>query len=188
MRKCKNRIREKYVYEIISQFQEDQNLNIYPLDPKEIIKKNDWYLIPYTDFHEELTAISEDGFTYYCDGKYFIYYNTMKPANRIRFTLFHEIGHIILNHHTEFKKEILQSSESISFMESEANIVARNLMAPAHIICNLYPDSKVLFSEIFQMSNEAMENRLKWLNTDYKNISYKNKKFLYFEIEIEQNV
>lgn len=183
MRKCKNQIREKYVYEIISQFQEDQNLDTYPLDPKEIIKKNNWYLIPYTDFHEDLMALSKDGFTYYYDGKYFIYYNTMKPANRIRFTLFHEIGHIILNHHTEFKKEILQSSENTTFMESEANIVARNLMAPAHIIRNLYTEMNNLIPEIFKMSDEASINRIRWINKDYKEIKYKNSNFLLPEIE-----
>lgn len=183
MRKCKRKVREKYVYEIISQFQEDQGLNTFPLDPKEIIEKNGWKLIPYTDFHDELMAISHDGFTYYYDGTFYIYYNQSKPPKRIRFTLFHEIGHIILNHHIEFKKEILQSSEDTGFMESEANIVARNLMAPAYVICNLYPDSKILFSKIFLMSDEAVENRLKWLNTDYRKIIYKNNNFLYLEIE-----
>lgn len=183
MRKCKRKIREKYVYEIISQFQEDQGLSVFPLDPKKIIEKNGWKLIPYTNSHDELMAISHDGFTYYYDGVFYIYYNESKPPKRIRFTLFHEIGHIILNHHIEFKKEILQSSEDTSFLESEANIVARNLMAPAHLICNLYHDSYVLFSKFFQMSDEALTNRMKWLNRDFLKIKYKDKNFLFSEIK-----
>lgn len=171
------------MYEIIAQFQEDQNLEIYPADPKQIIEKNGWYLIPYTDFHSDLMEISEDGFTYYYEGRYFIYYNTMKPSNRIRFTLFHEIGHIILNHHTEFKKEILQNSGDTGFMESEANIAARNLMAPAHIIRNLYTGIYPFLSDIFKMSDEAVTNRMKWVNKDYKEVKYKNSSFLFPEIE-----
>lgn len=183
MRKSKGKIREKYVYDIISQFQEDQHLVNYPLDPIEIAQKNDWVIISYTDFHTEMIEISEDGFSYYYDGKFYIYYNNMKPKNRIRFTLFHEIGHIILNHHIEFKKEILNISGNNTFMESEANIVARNLMAPAHIIRNLYPEANTLLHEIFKMSDEAAINRLKWVNKDYKEITYKNSNFLYSEIK-----
>lgn len=189
MRKIKSGIREKYVYEIISQFQEDQKLDTYPLDPIEIIQKNNWTLIPYTDFHDDLMDISEDGFTYYLNGKFFIYYNRMKPANRIRFTLFHEIGHIILNHHIEFEKEKLQNCENENnlrknnFMESEANIVARNLMAPAFILRNIYPGNNYLISWIFGMSDEAAINRIRWINKDYREIFYKNSNFLLPEIE-----
>lgn len=183
MRKCKRQVREKYVYEIISQFQEDQRLDTFPLDPQEIIEKNNWKLIPYTDFHDELMAISHDGFTYYYDGVFYIYYNKSKPYKRVRFTLFHEIGHIILNHHIEFKKEILQSSENTGFMESEANIVARNLMAPAYIIHNLYLGMNNFIPEIFQMSDKASINRIRWINKDYREIRYKNPDFLLPEIQ-----
>lgn len=183
MRKCKRKIRERYVYEIISQFQEDQHLTNYPLDPFEIAEKNDWVIIPYTDFHLDLMDISEDGFTYYYSGKFYIYYNNMKPINRIRFTLFHEIGHIILNHHTEFKKETLHISKDDNFIESEANIVARNLMAPAHIIRNLYSGNNSLIPSMFGMSDEAAINRIRWINKDYREIFYRNSDFLLPEIE-----
>lgn len=128
-------------------------------------------------------AISHDGFTYYYDGVFYIYYNKSRSYIRVRFTLFHEIEHIILNHHIEFKKEILQISENTDFMESEANIMARNLIVPAYIIHNLYLGMNNFIPEIFQMNDEASMNRIHWSNKDYRGIQYKNPDFLLPEIQ-----
>lgn len=67
------------------------------------------------------TAISRDGFTLHIKNKYVICYNDtdMISEARRRFTLAHELGHYVMQHHLGSEAE-----------EREADCYARNLLAP----------------------------------------------------------
>lgn len=69
-------------------------------------------------------ASSEHGFTFYNKSKnrYIICYNELKDETTIRFTIAHELGHIILKHDKD--------SEST---DKEANCFARNILCPVQI-------------------------------------------------------
>ena len=45
-----------------------------------------------------INSPNEDGYSRLVDNKPVIYYNDNKPTRRIRFTIAHEIGHILLGH------------------------------------------------------------------------------------------
>ena len=68
---------------------------------------------------------------------YIIIYNDSKPENRIRFTIAHEFGHIVLGHLCETKNEVgrdgLPDTEYFEY-ENEANTFASNLLAPPILI------------------------------------------------------
>ncbi len=116
-------------------------------------------LIPYSSLSPAKQKVcieaSSDGFVLIDT----IYYNESRYEKRIRFTIMHEIGHIMLNHNT-----------STSEIEREANFFARFILAPPVLIyahdrtCDI--DKKTI-SEIFNISDEAAgyayDYYLKWL-------------------------
>lgn len=70
---------------------------------------------------EELLAsgVSRDGFTVRHNGRAVIVYNERSPRTRQRFTLAHELGHIILGHEDDGPGS-----------DAEADCFARNLLMP----------------------------------------------------------
>jgi len=79
---------------------------------------------------------SDDGAAVF-DGcsKYIVYYNETNKKQRTRFTIAHEIGHIILDHHQELGVSIIGSGglgkALYDRLEKEADCFARNLLSPA---------------------------------------------------------
>ena len=78
------------------------------------------------------------------------------PERRIRFTIMHEIGHIILNH-----------TEHSDLAESEANYFAKYALAPPPLVHELHIEDYLELSERFDISHQcafyAMNNYNKWL-------------------------
>lgn len=72
------------------------------------------------EFVAELSE-SDMGYTVYdrAKGRWLIYYNDTKCDTTIRFTIAHELGHIVLKH-----------TEDNSVTDREANCFARNLLCP----------------------------------------------------------
>ncbi len=70
---------------------------------------------------EELlaTGVSQDGFTVRQNGRAVIVYNEALPETRRRFTIAHELGHIVLGHDCDDRER-----------DAEANCFARNLLMP----------------------------------------------------------
>lgn len=68
--------------------------------------------------------------------KYIIYYNETMRKQRTRFTIAHEIGHILLDHHQEHGNPILGKGgvgpALYKRLEHEADCFARNLLSPAY--------------------------------------------------------
>ncbi len=78
-----------------------------------------------------------------------IYYNDLAYDKRARFTLMHEIGHIMLNHRTESR-----------MAEKEANFFARYALAPPILILANDQDfemDKLKIRELFDVSPEVSE-------------------------------
>ncbi len=90
-----------------------------------------------------------------------IIYNENHSRNRQRFTVAHELGHLILGH--EFK--IKQYNEIIKFntkspIEREANIFAAELLMPKNILTKYLKENKITsvsdLSIKFEVSEEAL--------------------------------
>lgn len=180
-------IRHNYIYEKISEFLNSQNNLEYPLDPFQIIKDNGWLLVTYNENSSKFYEISKEGFSVYAPelDNFVIFYNKNRQKERIFFTLFHEIGHIILNHHLEFKTHILTSILETDFVKSfetiinyevdieievEADTFARNLLLPAYILANLECLDKKFICKQFKISSSAYDFRLSWIEKDYQNL------------------
>ena len=96
--------------------------------------------------HFELEDVMKscDAFTLHLNGQYIIFYDESKLPERIRFTLAHELGHIILG--SGFKQTQTgmlittrnsEPSEIDSPEETEANMFAARLLAPSCVLHEL---------------------------------------------------
>lgn len=114
----------------------------------------------------------KDGFSVYDKGNnlYVVSYNTHDMTQaRIRWTLAHELGHIILNHFSEFDATSLcgpgLTEEEYGVLDAEANTFASELLCSPAMV-GLLPDwarNTDAVSRFFFVSKQAAEKAIaKW--------------------------
>lgn len=121
----------------------------FPVDPFEIINQLDsLYLAAWTELKEntsdsdplllKVRKLDAETIVKRGSGEYLIVYDdTIGYLPRIRFTLAHEIGHIIMGHFTEFEKTSLREGVTPAekvVLEREADAFAAELLAPRTIL------------------------------------------------------
>jgi len=104
--------------------------------------------------------------------RYEIFYNDYKSDTTIRFTLAHELGHIVLEHNKDGYKE-----------NKEANCFARNYLCPIPIVIGMNIESVLDYTDAFFVSPLMAETAIHFKQMDYENItsanfSYYNEKIL----------
>lgn len=141
-------------------------IHTYPISYQEICKKMGIILIPYSELSERkqnaAKELSSDGFHLLIQDLHsgelvrLIYYNDSNTRERIRWTILHEIGHIVLDH-----------SEESELAESEANFFAKYALAPPPLVhaagCKDFIDIMVKFDLSVTASLYTMSYYRKWL-------------------------
>ncbi|MCQ2482260.1 MAG: ImmA/IrrE family metallo-endopeptidase [Clostridia bacterium] len=98
-------------------------INEFPIDIDSVYRCYDISVIKYSDLPYvdiiRAVAASEDGFCGQINGHYVVFYNDSVSEVRIRFTLMHELGHIVLGHDKQGRRE-----------EAEANYFASQMLVP----------------------------------------------------------
>ena len=111
-----------------------------------------------------------DGFTTLVGYKKAIYLNERKgTTQRRRFTMAHEIGHIVLDH--PINPIIYRNSEvdeNQSPTEIQANIFARDLLMPAGVLAKLHVTTVDEIMRICNVSYTSAQIRLERLTELYK--------------------
>ena len=138
--------------------------NVAPLET--YVQKTDWKVITYDD--EKLRKVSKDGCSISKGGQYNIFIS--KPeikSKRNRFTLAHEVGHIVLNHHKLLKNNLIKfNGKTKDIFEMQANVFAENILMPVHLVNKFrYEDIEDL-SRIFEVSKSMAEVRMAHLERD----------------------
>lgn len=114
------------------------------------------------DFDTYANPKSNDGFTYLNT----IFYNDECFPARQRFTVAHELGHILLHDgHCIYNRE---PSENDNPIEQEANVFASRLLAPACVLWGLGVTNAQQISDICNISMQAAEFRMKRMNELYE--------------------
>ena len=160
------------LYKSIVDFQEYNNLISYPLNLEELCKNNNWELSPYSLSNAEFSFISLDGFTVFKNGKYIIFYNKdVIPKTRIRFTIAHEIGHIVLGHHF-FDEQYYKNNESE--IEKQADIFSGNILLPSVILHKLpfLSNYKNTVRDMFQIGEWCCKYRFDSYKKDLRKLNY----------------
>lgn len=142
----------------------NENSNVAPLET--YIQKTRWNLIIYDN--EKLKEVSKDGFTIYKDGQYNIFIGKLEnKSKRNRFTLAHEVGHIVLNHHKLLKHNLITFDKNIkNIFERQANIFAENILMPVHLVSKFKYEDVENLSRIFEVSKSMAEVRMSHLEKD----------------------
>lgn len=109
---------------------------------------------------ENTNIIDEDGYTMRRerDNKYKIVINYDTQGLRKRFTLAHEIGHIMLKHFEHYDVDNLDD-KSLKVLDKEADVFAAEILMPYRIIKRMRPNIKEMAS-YFEVTEYAMETRL----------------------------
>lgn len=129
----------------------DYNINSLPVKASQIAKKSDITIIKNSqaDFLQQ----GKSGATVLQDEKFYIIYNDEESVSRCRFTIAHELGHIFLGHlmtnKTKYRTFAIQDDT-----ESEANVFARDLLAPA---CVLHELNLLNADDIARVCNISLE-------------------------------
>lgn len=142
---------------------EECGIHTWPIDCFEIARKLHYILRPYSSLSSEALIESNskdpDGYSKIemnsTTGmyQYVIYYNdTSRNEGRIRWTLFHEIGHIYRGHHDT------PDDRNSEIEEAEANLFAKYAIAPPPLINYLNITSPKEIQDTFCTSYEASYN------------------------------
>lgn len=112
-----------------------------------------------------------DGFTLGIDGRYTILFNEHCSIQRNRFTVAHELGHILLGHIPKNGMHITainrEPSSKDNPLEQQANVFASRLLAPVCILRELQVTEVHEIAELCDISMTAAQyrfNRLSKLN------------------------
>lgn len=148
--------------EIVYMF-EETGIQSFPIDCFEIANKLHYILQPYStlspDKKRAAYLTDPDGFSRVEKNiitglfQYVIYYNDMKSnEGRLRWTIFHEIGHIYLGHHDNHDNSLTDIEEA------EADFFAKYSIAPVPLINELRCHTAKDIQDIFNTSTEASKN------------------------------
>lgn len=128
---------------------DNSNVYSFPLDCQTLISEQGYRIYTYQqleskspELQEMCSIYSEDSFR---DGfSKIVAYNDKLPECRIRFSLAHELGHIILQH-----------EKPTQTAEKEANFFASNLLAPRMAIHYAGCKNETDVAKVFAISQEA---------------------------------
>ena len=95
--------------------------------------------------------------------RYAVAYNSNKDETTVRFTLAHELGHVILGHMDDGEAE-----------NKEANCFSRNFLCPIPAVDFFDINTIYDYQDVFNVSEPMAETSLKWYDNDKYYISVKN--------------
>lgn len=114
------------IRKIVSEIRQEWGIYDSPISDLIYLMQKNGCIVSYINLNSEKT----DGFSCWIEGRPIILVNNIKnSATRLRFTLAHELGHIIL--HKNLKNE-----ESLKQREAEANFFAGELLFPTEQAIN----------------------------------------------------
>lgn len=160
------------VYNITSNFISENKLFQYPIDLFSLCKIYGWKIKYYNKKdNKEFLQISTDGFVVENNNKYIIFLNQDMIESRQRFTIAHEIGHIILGHHNLDGYNLIANSGLDTDVEQEANMFARLILCPPQITRYL-PKNANCISNLFKVSKQMAELTLQYSYCDLKGMEF----------------
>lgn len=175
--------RYEYIKETVVELFEKNNIQSIPIDPFDIAHKLGVRIISYSSMNPaalaQARAISDDGFSMQVDetigpfgvDQWYICYNDKMSEKRIRFTLMHEIGHIVLDH-----------TEASDLAESEANFFAKYALAPPPLVHRICAEDYMDIAHAFQLTDEcasyAFQYYIKWLKYGEKDFTTVERRLL----------
>lgn len=101
----------------------------------------------------------ESGRSFFSNNQWVIVYNDLEPIQRCRFTIAHEIGHIVLGHKLKDGHYTRTFDLTKPAVEQEADIFASRLLAPACVLWALDLHTSQEIAQLCDISHQAAEIR-----------------------------
>ena len=156
--------RYEEIKQLITELLSDYSISTLPIDVFLLAGKMSIKICKYSEFvvdeRIKIISASQDGMScYVADSRsYLILYNDEMDSNRIRFTIAHEIGHIVLGHESSCEET-----------ESEADYFARNLLVPMGILIHRHISDYVEIVNMFEVSYTVAGNVIRTLTARIDN-------------------
>lgn len=132
----------------------DFGIDKLPVSVNVIAKMLDIKVIKNSDIHE--LKKGERGVTMEINGKWYIVFDDNEPVPVCRFTVAHELGHILLGH-TMYQKKKYRTFVFRDEEEQEADMFAVRLLAPA---CVLHELQVLNSNDIAQLCNISLQSAM----------------------------
>ena len=148
-----------------------------PINLNDIFKQNKWKAVSYSKLKKlniktfEKYIHDNSGFTICYNNNMYVFYDDMLPIPIQRFTICHEIGHILLNHF-DFP---------IANREQEANMFAARILMPMCVLyeCNISNSREIeILCNVSSVAAKYRYERLEMLKKRHKFYIDKNEKKL----------
>lgn len=180
-----NIIKYRSAFDVSQTLLDITGINEFPLNFDDIFSKkkrdpilvssmkdyNEWVFSKHPS-HWEPIFVSDAKCFYYPDrDTYMILYNEARPKTRIRFSLAHELGHIVLGHLNNERTEISRGGvddPTYYAMEGAANTFAGNLLAPPILIDDFLSGAKFDVERISTRFNISPSASKDYRSEDYK--------------------
>lgn len=124
------------------------------------------------------TDVGSDGYSTIINGEMYIIIRRGLNMGRTRFTVAHELGHILLGHVGTYRLVNREPSEADNPIEQEANIFAADLLAPA---CVLWGCGAKTAEDIAALCNISMQSAQ--IRAKRMAVLYERNKFLTSPLE-----
>lgn len=184
-------IRYAYINNTVLQLYRNMSKISFPLEPKELLTGSGVHVkFSSYDHYAKVTNSTYDeiidvcGSPYGCTqadlstNRYLVLYNESPEytvPGRTRWTIAHEVGHIVLKHHSVMKFSSLTIPKKR--LELEADYFAASVLCPMPLFRFFKISSEKDVRKIFGLSKEAAKNRwedyLKW-QAGHKKTSFEN--------------
>ena len=141
------------------QFLIENKVDSLPVNVVQIVGNNGITLLKNNHVHE--LKCGEAGISVFDGNQWFIIYDDSLPFERKRFTIAHELGHIVLGHPLVVGFHARTTGKKLPQTESEANIFASRFLAPACVLWGLNAHTAAEISHFCKISTEAAGIRAK---------------------------
>lgn len=161
-----------------SEFLLKNDVQHLPVNPFSIAAKNGWEVYTYPRFSAIIgksvsylvTHYDEKGFVFFSKKKqaFIICYNPAFPADMVRWTLFHEMGHISLRHITAETPLMCRNGSDKPFLEAEAQAFARGVLCPPVLLRDCEIEDTAELIEFSGIPKEEAEVLSRYINGNYE--------------------
>lgn len=146
----------------------DCQITELPVNVGQICQHYGWRLTSYQAGHKAIAALGlsdltkqTDGFCLYSGGRYYIFYDDTMPHTRQRFTVAHEIGHIMLGHIGDGQCTRINREPAADDApeETQANQFAARILAPAWVLHSIHALTPAEIADACEISITAASFR-----------------------------
>lgn len=171
--------RRNFVKKAARTFMLDSKQDELPIDVDSLFEDNGWLLMPAETAEQQVGMSipiefwqndSAEALTCYYADKFITLYKTQgRIPQKIRFTKAHELGHIVLNHLTDYEQPdsfSIERSSEYHTLEREAEMFAAEVLAPTPVLRDIDLFEAQYIQTVCDISESAADITVSDINLD----------------------